>query len=113
MHISSEQDFRLAHRGVRLADDKTLRELRLPDEASLVCILTPSTSGGPAAATAATATAGRRTQQQRRESDGVQEKQGEREKADEERWLAKQERAVSAIEVLDKVLIRLAPCSRC
>lgn len=90
MYISSEQDFRLAYRGVRLADDKTLRELGLPDEASLVCILTTPHAAAPAAAAATTP--------------GVQaaaaaEDEREKAKAEEERQLAEQERAISAIEV--------------
>jgi len=95
-HARSEEGFRLAYRGVRLGDDKTLRELRLPDEASLVCILTPAggVGGGPAAVAAAAP-----AEEKAAATDKAKEKEKEKEKTEEERRLAEQERAVSAIEV--------------
>lgn len=35
----SERDFRLVYRGLRLSDDKSLRELEVPDNASLFCLI--------------------------------------------------------------------------
>ena len=45
-----ERDFCLVHRGLRLSDDKTLRDLGIPDAASLFCLMLGGGRGDAAAA---------------------------------------------------------------
>ena len=98
-YTASENDIRFIFRGVRLADDKTLRELQVPDGASLVCI-TPTRTVGEVG--------GQQQQQQQQQQDGQaatvpQAADGltdaSRRRELEERHMLEQERAVAAMEV--------------